>query len=97
MSRYPNEDIARFDQQFTETPDERNERLRERRDRRTIDTLHKLIADLSGGLTDEGPDWSNDGLDNLRRRVANALPPDRCPDWLARYRDPALVASTTHA
>ena len=31
MSRYPNEDIARFDQQFAETESERNERQRRRR------------------------------------------------------------------
>lgn len=31
MSRYPNEDVARFDQQFAETEDERNGRLRQKR------------------------------------------------------------------
>lgn len=31
MTRYPNEDIARFDQQFAEPESERNERQRKRR------------------------------------------------------------------
>lgn len=31
MSRYPSEDVARFDQQFAETETERNERLKARR------------------------------------------------------------------
>ncbi len=51
----------------------------------------ELVTDLSDALTDEGPDWSNVGLDNLRRRVANMLPHDRCPEWLAEYRDPPVV------
>jgi len=83
----------RFDDQFRETPEERNDRLRDSRNKRTITTLRKLVADLSDALTDEGSDWSNDGLDNLRRRVANALPPTECPDWLADYRDPPVVSS----
>lgn len=29
--RYPSEDVARFDQQFAETEDERNDRLRRKR------------------------------------------------------------------
>lgn len=31
MNRYPSEDVARFDQQFAETEDERNARLRRKR------------------------------------------------------------------
>lgn len=31
MSRYPNEETARFDQQFAETEMERNDRLRQKR------------------------------------------------------------------
>lgn len=50
--------------------------------------LLKLVADLSDHLTDEGADYTPEGLDNMRRRVANALPGERCPDWLRRYRDP---------
>lgn len=80
-------------EQFREEPDERNERLRNARQRRSLETFWKLIADLSDALTEEGPNWSTEGLDNLRRRTANALPPDKCPDWLARYRDPPLVQS----
>lgn len=87
MSRYPSED-----QQFAETPGERNERRREMVSRRTIDTLQTLIADLSAVLTDEGLDYSEDGLDRMRRRVANALPPTKCPDWLAPFRDPRIVS-----
>ena len=93
MSRYPNETVARFDQQFVETPAERNTRLRENRDRRLVETLYRLIADLSGALTDEGADWSNDGLHEMRRRVANALPPPQCPDWLHQYRDAQVIKS----
>ena len=32
MGRYPSEDVARFDQQFAETEQERNDRLRRRRE-----------------------------------------------------------------
>lgn len=35
MSRYPSEDVARFDQQFAETEDERNKRLRRNRLKRS--------------------------------------------------------------
>jgi hypothetical protein len=59
----------------------------------TIHILQDLIAELSGGLADEGGQWSSVGLNNLRRRAANALPPDKCPDWLNDFRDPALVQS----
>jgi hypothetical protein len=93
MARYPNEDVARLDQQFAESPAERNARMRETRRQRTIETLWTLITDLSAGLADEGGEWSVDGLAGLRRRTANALPPTKCPDWLAPYRDPAIVQS----
>lgn len=36
MSRYPNEDAERFDQQFAETETERNERLAAARKRRAL-------------------------------------------------------------
>lgn len=74
-------------------PIDRNEGRREARDQRSIAGLQKLVADLSDALTDEGADWSNDGLDKLRSRVANALPPGVCPDWLDEYRDPPMVQS----
>ena len=73
--------------------DERNKRLIEQRDSRQIPALQKLVADLSDALTDEGPDWSFDGLHNLRCRVANMLPADIRPTWLEEYRDPPLVQS----
>lgn len=90
---YPDESTRRFDQQFAETPAERNERRREMVSKRTIATLQALVADLSESLTEEGPDWSEDGLHNLRCRVANAVPPDKLPDWLNKYRDPAIIRS----
>lgn len=93
MSRYPDETTRRFDQQFAETPEERNERLRTARDRRLVDALHRLVADLSVLLTDEGSTLTPAGLDILRRRVANALPPARGPEWLVPYRDPPVVQS----
>jgi hypothetical protein len=37
MSRYPDESTARFDDQFAETPEERNARLRKKR----LDELSK--------------------------------------------------------
>lgn len=86
-------DWHRFNDQFRETPEERNDRLRESREKRTSATLRTLIRDLSDALTDEGGDWSTDGLINLRTRVANALPPTECPDWLKQYRDPPVVQS----
>ena len=87
-------DWHRFNDQFRETPSERNERLRDNRLKRTLEVYRKLIADLSDALTDEGPDWSNEGLHSLRCRVANALPPAECPDWLEEYRDSPIVQST---
>lgn len=87
MSRYPSEEVARFDQQFAETPYERNERQRAKREDRSRTILRVLIADLSPALSDEGADWSIDGLIELRRRVANALEPRECPEWLRSYRD----------
>lgn len=88
-----NESDRRFNDQFRETLTERNERLRRALHKRTLETLWGLIADLSAGLADEGPDWSVDAFLMLRKRVANALPPDKCPDWLAPYRDAPMVAS----
>lgn len=73
--------------------DERNDALRLGRDQRAISALRTLVVALSDALTDEGPDWSSEGLDNLRRRVANAIPRDECPDWLREYRDPSAVQS----
>ena len=72
----------------SETPAERNARLRENRDRNIIRHLQNLIADLAENLCDEGPDYSEDGLHKMRSRVANALPVDVCPEWLTGYRDP---------
>lgn len=86
-------DWQRFNDQFRESLAERNERLRDNRLKRTLEGYRKLIADLSSALTDEGPGWSNEGVHNLRCRVANALPPAECPDWLEAYRDPPIVRS----
>jgi len=93
MSRYPSESVRRFDQQFAETPAERNDRLHKARDSRAIDALHWLIVDLSGFLADESDALTIGGLIEMRRRVANALPPTRCPEWLAEYRDAPVVKS----
>lgn len=67
--------------------------LRLGRDQRAINALRTLVVALSYALTDEGPGWSNEGLDNLRRRVANAIPLDECPDWLREYRDKPAARS----
>lgn len=48
--------------------------------------LRALVVRLSDGLTEEGPGWSTEGLDRLRRDVAFALPEDQVPEWLLRYR-----------
>jgi hypothetical protein len=61
--------------------------------RRTIEIHWKLLADLAPCLDDEGGEFSVEGLNSLRRRVANALPPDMCPEWLAGYRDGMIVQS----
>lgn len=82
MTRYP-----------AETPEERNRRIQITRAAQRLVTLYTLIADLSPSLADEDAQWSQEGLDGLRRRVANALPPPQCPDWLTRYRDPPVVRS----
>lgn len=82
------------DDQFRETAEERNERLRAKRHVRTLEALWSIIADLSAHLSDDGNDYSPEGLEKMRRRVANALPPTNCPDWLSQYRDPPIVQST---
>lgn len=83
-------DYRDFDEQFRETPAERNERLRESRHKRTIETLQTLIYDMSGMLADEFDYLSDEGITDLRRRTANALG-TKCPEWLERYRDPAIT------
>ena len=45
-----------------------------------------LIEDLAASLTDEGPSWSQEGLNRLRRRTANIFPAGECPEWLLEYR-----------
>lgn len=83
-------DIRDFNDQFRETSEERNDRLRRKRHQRTVETLQTLVYDLSGMLADEGGDLTDAGLADLRRRVANALGPN-CPEWLERFRDPAVT------
>lgn len=58
-----------------------------------VETLHRLIADMSDHLCDEGTDYSHDGLERMRKRVANALPLDLCPDWLKRFRNAESLGS----
>ena len=64
------------------TPDEARAYTRPYHDRLMCELLTKLVVDLSDTLTDEGPNWSNEGLDRLRRRVACAVPLAQLPDWL---------------
>jgi len=86
-------DWYRFNEQFRETPDERRERLTVSRLKQNIRYLQDIIETLSADLADEGPNWSAEGLEIIRRTVANALPEDRCPDWLKPFRDPKMVQS----
>ena len=86
-------DVRRVDGQFAETQGERNERLAAKRDARRIETLINLIEDLADSLIDGGGYWTPGDLASLRRRTANALTTDRCPDWLVQYLDPPVVAS----
>lgn len=79
-----------FNDQFRETPEERNDRLRQNRHQRTVKTLQTLIYDMSGMLADEFDYLTDEGLLDLRRRTANALG-IKCPEWLERYRDPAIT------
>ena len=39
-----------------------------------------LVSELASALTDEGPDWSDQGLERLRRRVCVIFPGDY-PYW----------------
>lgn len=82
-----------FNDQFRETVEERNDRLRQKRHQRTVETLQTLIYDLSGLLTDEGDDLTDARLAWFRQRVANALGA-KCPEWLERYRDPSITGGT---
>lgn len=84
-----------FNEQFRESPEERNDRLRQQRHQRTVETLRKLLYDMSGFLADEGDDLTDAGLANLRRRMANALGA-LCPEWLERFRDPAVTGGGDH-
>lgn len=95
MIEYSSNGRPKWDDQFRETQEERNERHRERRAKENREILMVLIADLSVLLTDENDSLSIDGLADLRRRVANALPPDKCPDWLCACRDPSLTQGRT--
>lgn len=88
-----NYDWMRYNDQFSETPEERNERQRNAREKRNKEILWNLIADLSVNLADEEHIYSVDGLNKIRKRTANALPDEMCPDWLKQYRDPPLVQS----
>lgn len=56
-----------------------------------IATLHDLVVRLSDCLTDEGADWTNEGLYRLRADVANTVPDSKLPDWLVRYRKTAVL------
>jgi hypothetical protein len=56
-----------------------------------VDELLQLVGALTDCLTDEGPGFSEDGLQSMRRRCANALPLRDCPDWLLSYRDAEVV------
>lgn len=53
------------------------------------DEMLGIIEDLAAALTDDGPSWSQEGLNNLRRRTANIFPEGECPDWLREYRTKA--------
>lgn len=87
-------DYRDFDEQFRETPGERNERLREKRLRASIETLQSLIYDMSGMLADEFDYLTDEGITDLRRRTANALG-TKCPEWLECYRDPAITGGAS--
>ncbi len=54
-------------------------------DEMRIEQLEDLVIDLAASLTDEGPDWSFEGVASLRRRVASAIPDDERIDWLKPY------------
>lgn len=84
-------DFRRFNLQFEEDGAERRERQLISRHKRVLDSHWRLITDLSICLTDEGPDVTDDWLRGLRQRVANALPVDRCPEWLLPFRDPTVT------
>lgn len=56
--------------------------------------LHQLIADLAmEALSEEGPDWTDEGIAKMRKRVANAVPQSMLPDYFADYRDDSVVTS----
>jgi hypothetical protein len=48
-----------------------------------VERLRDLVYRLSDALTDEGPDWSSEGLARLRADAAHALPR---VEWLQPYR-----------
>ena len=56
--------------------------------RRTIGVLQDLIVDLIEVF--RLSDANSGRIAALRRRVANALPPDKMPPWLEPFRDPSI-------
>lgn len=64
-----------------------------RRLKETIAFLQSLIADLSVTLADEPADFTPEYIIDIRHRVANALPRDKCPDWLLKYQYHPMVHS----
>jgi hypothetical protein len=65
--------------------------------KRTIGVLQDLVADLVAYLLISEPQMASTeevacsrGVSALRRRTANALPPDKLPTWLEPFRDPSV-------
>ncbi|MGY3527301.1 hypothetical protein [Bradyrhizobium sp. USDA 4452] len=56
-----------------------------------VTILQQLVCDLSADLTDEGANYSTEGLQEMRRRVANALGREECPEWLHCYLDAEII------
>jgi hypothetical protein len=65
---------------------------REERHARLVAHLTGLIADLAPVLDHDGI-WTSTQIAELRRKTANALPDEQCPEWLRSFRDPPLVHS----
>lgn len=51
----------------------------------------RILADMSDNLRDEGADYSFEGLQHMRRIVADLLPYNQCPDWLKPHKTSTAI------
>jgi len=88
MSRYPNEVVARFDQQFAETEDERNERLAAARRKKPCEAPPRFAETFCSQCGNAGVSHC-DQHKRAERKIVTEFwmkpVPVRDYDWIAYY------------